>query len=296
MDKNTALSGSLPTILVNLKKMKKLRFEKTKECEPFTPSFRNWIGSVKTVKRNNNYCQINPADFECSIVKQIPQGECNALRDLYLSTAGQKWSNSKKWHTNKTPCGWEGVTCKSGRVIKLIRNSKKLEGKLPNSLNQLSSLRMLRLHRNKLSGGIPDTIGQLSNLEYLRLGHNNMGGLLPTTLKNLKSLVLLDFSSNKLFGGVLPMFRNLKNLKHHYLNNNRLSGSLSSQLGDTSKLQNLFLFNNNDLKGSMPLNFVKLKKPKKLYFQNTRICEPSNTQFQKWIKAMSKVKSSKRSC
>ena len=67
-----------------------------------------------------------------------------------------------------------------------------LPGKLPTSIDHLTSLRRLFLSNNRLSGTIPNTWGdRILSLEEIFLHGNILTGTLPASLEDLPELTLL---------------------------------------------------------------------------------------------------------
>ncbi|MCZ2100088.1 MAG: gliding motility-associated C-terminal domain-containing protein [Chitinophagales bacterium] len=151
----------------------------------------------------------------------VSHAQCNhaqdyaALRELYLATGGDNWTNNSGWPdstvfiNNPTlPMGtdmssWYGVDCKNGRVDALNLSYNNLEGALPTL--QLDSLRFIHLTNNQLSGTVPNfnfpiirelalsfngLVGQIPDFQfipdtvYLYLDNNNLSGCFPESLKS----------------------------------------------------------------------------------------------------------------
>ncbi|XP_057723410.1 receptor-like protein 6 [Arachis stenosperma] len=74
------------------------------------------------------------------------------------------------------------------------------EGKIPQILGELNSLKGLNLSHNKISGIIPQTLGNLTSLEWLDLSWNQLKGEIPKALTNLNFLSVLNLSKNQLEG------------------------------------------------------------------------------------------------
>jgi Leucine-rich repeat (LRR) protein len=62
----------------------------------------------------------------------------------------------------------------------------------------LGQLTNLNLNNNQLSGAIPDSIGNLSYLRLLDLGHNDLSGAIPDSLRSLSDLRYLWLKSCRL--------------------------------------------------------------------------------------------------
>uniref|UniRef100_A0A0E0K2E7 non-specific serine/threonine protein kinase n=1 Tax=Oryza punctata TaxID=4537 RepID=A0A0E0K2E7_ORYPU len=110
-----------------------------------------------------------------------------------------------------------------------------LTGTIPQTLGDVTSLKVLYLYENQLSGSIPDKIWQLSNLVQLVLGENNLSGGIPQALHNLSSLEILGLEFNML-GKALPpnMGDALSNLQLLNLGNNMFEGRIPASLVITS--------------------------------------------------------------
>ncbi|XP_008809723.3 receptor kinase-like protein Xa21 [Phoenix dactylifera] len=127
-----------------------------------------------------------------------------------------------------------------------------LQGHIPMSFVNLSSLTYLQLSNNSLTGGIPHFIGSMSTLNYLDLSANNFIGGIPPSLGNLSTLTHLDLSQNNLEGGIPPSLGKLSSLTTFlYLAFNSLSGTIPPALWNLSSLT-LFGVENNNLHGSLP--------------------------------------------
>ena len=106
-----------------------------------------------------------------------------ALIDLYNATDGPLWVNRNSWqipgYVGENPCGWFGVTCENGRVTELELPNNNLVGNIPNSIGDLTSLKVLQLNKNKLSGLLPYTINHMYQLVYLFVNDNQLSGYFP---------------------------------------------------------------------------------------------------------------------
>ncbi|MFX1260061.1 MAG: leucine-rich repeat domain-containing protein, partial [Promethearchaeota archaeon] len=111
---------------------------------------------------------------------------------------------------------------------------------LPESIGNLSSLKILELWSNKLST-LPESIGNLSSLKDLRLGGNKLSTL-PESITKLTSLQKLNLQSNQLT--TLPeSIGNLSSLKDLWLGGNKLS-TLPESITNFMSLKKLYLSDN----------------------------------------------------
>nr|TKW38504.1 hypothetical protein SEVIR_1G119200v2 [Setaria viridis] len=83
--------------------------------------------------------------------------------------------------------------------------SKYLQGPVPDAINSLDKLVVLKLQNNSLSGPIPN-LSFLNELEILDISYNNLYGEVPSSLGSLQSLAQLVLSYNNL-SGFVPHFR-----------------------------------------------------------------------------------------
>ena len=129
---------------------------------------------------------------------------------------------------------------------------------LPESISNLSSLRILRLGSDKLTT-LPESISNLKSLQRLDLGWNKLTTL-PESITNLKSLTELDLGGNKLT--ILPeSISNLSSLTNLNLRYNKLT-TLPDSIGNLSSLEKLNL-NENHLT-TLPESISNLKLLKRL--------------------------------
>lgn len=165
----------------------------------------------------------NPTDFQ-------------ALQDFMkgLDTVIDGWGNG----FSSDCCKWLGITCNSSfslglnssvdtyRVVKLELPSKRLVGKLSESLGNLEHLRTLDLSHNFFKASLPVSLFHLPNLELLDLSFNDISGPIPVVI-DLPSIQSIDISEN-ILNGSLPesICVNSHHLRILNLGVNYLSGNL----------------------------------------------------------------------
>lgn len=133
----------------------------------------------------------------------------------------------------------------------LILTTCMLEGEIPPSIGNMTSLTNLQLSGNDLVGKIPKELGRLTNLELLELYYNHFMGGIPEELGNLTGLVDLDMSVNYLTGEIPESICGLPNLRVLQLYNNSLTGEIPSVIENSTTLQILSLYTNS-LTGRVP--------------------------------------------
>lgn len=127
-----------------------------------------------------------------------------------------------------------------------------LQGIIPDTLTNCSSLRKLVLHHNFLQSKISLKVGLLTKLSRFSLGYNNLAGVIPPTL-NKTQLRKISLPNNHLTGSIPHELVDLKNLSILYLGGNMLSGEFPTVLLNMPSLQELDL-GGNSLHGMLPSN------------------------------------------
>jgi hypothetical protein len=186
-------------------------------------------------------------------VSDIPQSEKKALLDLYNSTNGDNWTNKTGWDFN-TPVtsAWYGVDVSSdNHVVNLIMLDNNLQGPLPESIGNLTQLRLLSLGTNKITGRIPTSIANLSNLIHINLYNNQLTGGIPFENVNLPNLKIIGLFNNKLNGAIPANIGNLQSLEYLLLSYNELTGTIPKSIGNLTKLYD-FSVGINQLTGEIP--------------------------------------------
>jgi Leucine-rich repeat (LRR) protein len=132
------------------------------------------------------------------------------------------------------------------KLVKVILEGCKLNGKFPVGLQTLTSLGILSnayqkgylaLNTNDLSGNVPDWLCELETLSYLKLNYNRFNGIIPSCIGKLKLLKYLGLAINA-FSGELPIgLCDLVNLEKLNIFDTYVGGSiLFSNTKDTSQL------------------------------------------------------------
>ncbi|XVF57818.1 hypothetical protein PTKIN_Ptkin07bG0013000 [Pterospermum kingtungense] len=131
-------------------------------------------------------------------------------------------------------------------------SDNQLSGKIPDIWNNTPYLWVIDLSNNSLSGSIPDSLGSLTALKFLRLSRNNLSGEILPTLQNCISIKNLDVGDN-MFSGNIPAWigETMPSLLVLNLQSNLFTGGIPKQLCNLSLLHILDLGENN-LSGSIP--------------------------------------------
>ncbi|KAH0648319.1 receptor-like protein 12 [Solanum tuberosum] len=114
-------------------------------------------------------------------------------------------------------------------------SSNRVEGYIPNSIGNLSSLVLLNLSHNSFRGHIPAEFAKLQQLEALDLSWNKLIGDIPDPLSSLTFLEVLNLSYNHLAGRI-PLGKQFNTFPNDsYCGNPDLCGfPLSKECGNSN--------------------------------------------------------------
>ncbi|MBO7418294.1 MAG: hypothetical protein J6U14_05110 [Bacteroidaceae bacterium] len=108
--------------------------------------------------------------------------QLNALKALYHSMGGDKWT-SKKWDITKPLSdsgAWPGVVAnEKGVVTQIDLKGCGLTGTIPADIGDLIYLQEIDLSNNNLTGGIPKEVANITNLKSFYVNNNKMDGEVP---------------------------------------------------------------------------------------------------------------------
>ncbi|WP_338814216.1 choice-of-anchor D domain-containing protein [Bernardetia sp. Wsw4-3y2] len=209
----------------------------------------------------------NQLTLERHSIKLIVEGFLNetdslALVAIFNETGGNTTWN-RKWNLTNPVATWEGVTLSGNKLTELDLSSRNMIGTLPDVFDAelFSELRYLSFFDNDLEGQIPSTIGNLTTLTYLDLDKNNFEGAVPASFGNLINLQALWLSRNNL--DELPdEIGSLAKVRNLYLNENNFA-TIPETIGNLSELLVLNI-SDNDL-NELPNSITNLAKLIQLY-------------------------------
>lgn len=178
-----------------------------------------------------------------------------------------------------SPCNWTGVACDSRKqsVISIDLSGFAINGAFPADfcriptlqnlslgscsfngtlsseyLSLCSHLRLLNLSQNLFVGGLPEFSLDFTQLEVLDLSSNNFTGNIPKSFGMFPALRVLSLFDNLLSGSIPSFLGNLSELTRFELADNPYKhGPLPQEIGNLTKLENLFLRQSN-LVGAIP--------------------------------------------
>ncbi|XP_051135478.1 LRR receptor-like serine/threonine-protein kinase EFR [Andrographis paniculata] len=148
------------------------------------------------------------------------------------------------------------ANCKFLTHLEIAENPL-MNGDIPSSIGNLSSLQNFNALGCRIKGVIPAEIGNLSELVKMRLDNNELTGEIPFSVKQLHKLQGLYLVNNKM-GGSIEALCNVLSLAYLGLSKNRFSGPIPECLGHVASLRVLFL-DSNMLTSSIPLSLWSLR-------------------------------------
>ncbi|KAG6436238.1 hypothetical protein SASPL_101123 [Salvia splendens] len=190
-----------------------------------------------------------------------PQFSVDALRNLTLLSS----LNASNFVLAGPIPDWFGLQLPSLQVLDL--RFCLINGAIPLTIGNLSSVIELYLSDNNITGVVPPSLGQLVGISVLDLSRNSLTGSIPTTFGDLRNLTVLDMSTNFLSGAIPAGIATLSRLQLLNLSANSLSSSIPAQLGDLSGLVELDL-GFNSLSGSVPADLRGLRSLRRMVLGN----------------------------
>ncbi|EFJ12607.1 hypothetical protein SELMODRAFT_123884 [Selaginella moellendorffii] len=143
---------------------------------------------------------------------------------------------------------WEGVTCSNvtGHVIMLDLGGLNLEGIISPEVSRLKNLEVLDLSLNNLVGPLPKEFGMMKKLKTLYLPCE-----IPEFIGNLSSLEVIW--ADIAIGGIPRSIGQLTNLRHVEISFGYIFGSIPEELGNCSKLEEIYIHAHNIFEGFIAL-------------------------------------------
>ena len=213
----------------------------------------------------------------------------------FLTGLSQDADLTKFWQGNDC-CKWEGIACnQNGTVTTVSLNYKGLEGRISQSLGNLTGLQHLNLSYNSLSGGLPLGLVSSSSIIVLDVSFNQLNGDLhelpssahghslqvlnissnlftgeftSTTLKGMENLIELNASNNSFTGKIPIHFCNISpSLSMLELTRNQFNSTVPRGLGYCSVLRVLKAGHNN-ISGTLPDELYNATSLEYLSFPN----------------------------
>jgi hypothetical protein len=190
--------------------------------------------------------------------------KCNPTDRKILLKIKQDFGNPyvlSSWNTDidNDCCNWYCLSCdlKTNRISDLFIQTGDLSGPIPASIGELTTLRVLQLHKQQnLTGPIPPALAKLKNLTFLQISWTNVSGPVPEFISGL-NLTFLDLSFNNLSGSIPSSLSKIAALNTLHLDRNKLTGTIPDSIGEFK--ENIYLdLSHNQLSGQIPETFTKL--------------------------------------
>lgn len=197
------------------------------------------------------------ATFDCGVVTDVDQDECEALVFLYNSTNGDAWTNPSNWLTGTTVGSWNGITVLGGHVSAINLNSNNLTGPLPPQIGNLGWVTNLNLYSNSITGSIPVGLANMTQLKILNLNDNQLTGTIPAGIFTSPVIEDIRIGTNELTGPIPAALADALTLKIFIASYNHLSGVIPWDIGDLTLL-NILWIGSNDLFGPIPTSVKDL--------------------------------------
>ena len=193
---NNGLSGSIPSTISILKRLKNLTLSHNKIFGTIPDSLTTLSGEYYCEDLANPYQNQSCDPFKNAENKDIDcnGGKCTFAGGLSILRLGGNILSGT------LPTSFSRLY-KTLEVLDL--NTNQLNGSIPRTLGALTRLVELDLYSNTLSSVIPGELGLLGNLRYLNLAFNLLSGSIPNALAGLVRLEYLDMSVNG-FRGTIP--------------------------------------------------------------------------------------------
>ncbi|XP_075492105.1 receptor-like kinase TMK4 [Primulina tabacum] len=158
------------------------------------------------------------------------------------------------------------------QAFSVNNNSNLPPWRIPDTLEDSTTLVSFQASKANLVGEIPDIFTSLPNLQSLRLSYNNMSGSLPSSFA--KSGMQNLWLNNQMMGffGTIDVLGTMTQLAEVWLHVNKLSGPIPD-LSACTELSDLQL-RDNLLTGVIPDSLTKLPKLQEVSLQNNKFQGP----------------------
>lgn len=248
---NNHMEGSIPPALANCKQLQILDFGNNK----IKDTFPSWLVALPELQilvlRSNRFhgnLSVKKMEHQFSKLRimDLSHNQFNGNLPINFFDNFKLMANSdQNIGSNTTDTSLQGSYYEAS--VSLI--VKGMEVEVKKILNIYTSI---DLSNNKFDGRVPQVIGELKSLRLLNLSHNSLTAHIPS-LRNMSLLESLDLSSNQLTGNISWQFTGLTFLSTLNLSENYLSGAIpqGSQF-DT--------FSNDSFMGNLDLCGVPLTK------------------------------------
>ncbi|KAB1222516.1 hypothetical protein CJ030_MR2G024886 [Morella rubra] len=217
--------------------------------------------------------------------KNTLQNQTQSHLSSWPSLPNSRFNPYPNPNLSTNPCTWFGISCNpAGSIVRMNLTDSSLQGRVPKSLKNCTSLVEVSIEGNRLIGDISEDFGVYPHLKILHLNYNsfygrissnwgqycgefgsmrirgnNISGSIPPEIRNCTQLHVLDVSLNIIVGVIPKELGKLTSLEQLMLNGNQLSGALPSEFESFTNLEFLDV-SSNKLSKSVPSYFGNLLK------------------------------------
>ncbi|KAL8551137.1 hypothetical protein ACS0TY_000280 [Phlomoides rotata] len=227
---NNIIQDTFPWWLHTLHQLKILILKSNSFHGSITPPFsNNSLTNLQILDLSyNNFTGLLPEKLFAGLQAIKKRSRVSRDDGLYMGSGNYEYS---------VTISVKGKDVEFTKVLKIFTtidlSSNNFIGSIPNSLSNLTSLRLLNLSHNSIHDSIPLALGRMTNLEQLDLSSNQLSGGIPQTLTSLTFLVALNLSHNYLIGPIPQANQFLTFSNESYAGNSGLCGApLTRNCGD----------------------------------------------------------------
>ncbi|KAK9127391.1 hypothetical protein Syun_016188 [Stephania yunnanensis] len=136
----------------------------------------------------------------------------------------------------------------SVKELSLDLTWNEIQGPIRKAIEQMTSLKTLRLGLNDLTGPIPDVFANFTSLERLDLEHNHLEGPIPLSFGAFCKLKELSLSTNNISGEITEFVNGISLCRPNSLleildlGDTKLTGNLPYSIGNLKSLRILHLY------------------------------------------------------
>nr|XP_027102711.1 probable LRR receptor-like serine/threonine-protein kinase At3g47570 [Coffea arabica] len=264
----TNLSGVIPGSISNLSQLIVLELDENK----FSGFIPGSLGNLQLLERilvSSNLLRSDSSNEELGFITSLTN--CRNLRALGF--------DKMPLLNGKLPASIRNFSTSIERIYGYKSN---IQGRIPKSIGNLSSLLLLSLYGNQLTGPIPTSVGrslppEVANLEVattLVLSVNQFSGDIPSAIGKLGNLNYLSLAQNQFQGSMPESMGKMVSLQTLDLSHNNLSGLIPSSL---EWLQSLLYFDVsfNKLRGQIPSGGPFENFTSESFISNEALCGPT---------------------
>lgn len=162
-----------------------------------------------------------------------------------------------------------------------------IKQKIPTGLSKLVLLQEFHLGENQLSGPIPPQLSSWRNIEDMKVHGNDISGSLPTQIGFWTNMRELSISDNQFTGALPTEIGKMREMKQLGLQENRFSSKIPSELGNLVVLEDLQLYTN-FFTSSIPIELKNLSALT-VFRVDPSLLKPCELQFEREIEGWDKA-------